>query len=209
VTWLNETTPVSFLLVKVEAIRIGSSPAAPLLTLIVGPTAEGRDVGAAKKEFAARYEERLAFWTKLLDYAKGRNRLHANIRPGRYGWIGKRIGPVIYVYVVREHHAAVELYIDSGNAAQNSAIFSALSVNRQGIESAFGGELDWQPMEGRRASRVRWSYPGVGYRDPDLWDKAFPEIVDAMARLEKATKPSILKLDRGLMGEPDIERVQP
>ena len=37
--WLNEASNADFYLVKVEAVRIGDSPAAPLLTLIVGPTA--------------------------------------------------------------------------------------------------------------------------------------------------------------------------
>ena len=38
VAWLNESTGADFFLVKVEAVRIGTSPAAPLLTLIVGPS---------------------------------------------------------------------------------------------------------------------------------------------------------------------------
>ena len=40
VDWLNESTPpdISFYLVKVEGVRIGSSPAAPLFTVIFRPT---------------------------------------------------------------------------------------------------------------------------------------------------------------------------
>ena len=34
--WLNNGTDTAFYLVKVEAVRIGESPAAPLLTVIVG-----------------------------------------------------------------------------------------------------------------------------------------------------------------------------
>ena len=52
VSWLNESNAASFYLLKVEAVRIGDSEPAPLLTLIVGPSKEGREVGETKKELA-------------------------------------------------------------------------------------------------------------------------------------------------------------
>jgi hypothetical protein len=45
VTWLNEAISANFYMVKVEAVRIGDSPLAPLFTLIVGPSEETKDVG--------------------------------------------------------------------------------------------------------------------------------------------------------------------
>jgi hypothetical protein len=58
ISWLNESTAASFYLLKVEAIRIDDSKPAPLLTLIVGPSEEGRMIGVKKKEIAERYEIR-------------------------------------------------------------------------------------------------------------------------------------------------------
>jgi hypothetical protein len=55
VAWLNESTAASFYLLKLEAIRIGESPPAPLLTLIVGPSEEAREAGRAKQELAGRH----------------------------------------------------------------------------------------------------------------------------------------------------------
>jgi hypothetical protein len=49
ITWLNESSPASFYLLKVEAIKIADSFPAPLLTLVVGPSEEGREVGKKKK----------------------------------------------------------------------------------------------------------------------------------------------------------------
>lgn len=45
ISWLNESSAAGFYLLKVEAVKIGESPAAPLLTLIVGPSEESREVG--------------------------------------------------------------------------------------------------------------------------------------------------------------------
>lgn len=58
ITWLNEAGSASFYMVKVEAARIGSSPAAPLFTLIVGSSDETEDVGKTKREIAERYSIR-------------------------------------------------------------------------------------------------------------------------------------------------------
>ena len=43
-----------FYLVKVEAVRIGESAPAPLLTLIVGPSEEAKSAGQTKKQLAER-----------------------------------------------------------------------------------------------------------------------------------------------------------
>jgi hypothetical protein len=79
-------------MVKVEAVRIGSSPAAPLLTLIAGPSAEAKEVGMARKEFAERYAIRNRWWTDLIELSKTKSRLHAHIIPGDYSWIGVSSG---------------------------------------------------------------------------------------------------------------------
>lgn len=66
ISWLNESAATAFYLLKLEGIRIGDSAPAPLLTLIVGPSEEGREVGEAKKERAERCAIRRRFWTDCL-----------------------------------------------------------------------------------------------------------------------------------------------
>ena len=83
VSWLNESNAASFYLLKIEAIRIGESERAPLLTLIVGPSKEGREVGETKKEIAERYEIRRRFWTGLLDYAQDQDKTAHRTVPKR------------------------------------------------------------------------------------------------------------------------------
>jgi hypothetical protein len=83
IAWLNESAAASFYLLKIEAIRIGDSPPAPLLTLVVGPSEEARAAGSMKKELAERHLLRQRFWTELLERAKARTNLHAGISPGQ------------------------------------------------------------------------------------------------------------------------------
>ena len=50
ISWLNQTNLADFYLVKLEAVRIEESLSAPLLTLIVGPSEESKQVGEKKQE---------------------------------------------------------------------------------------------------------------------------------------------------------------
>ena len=118
ITWLNEATSTPFYLVQVEAIRIGESPPAPLLTRIAGPSVEARAAGNAKKNLSERHNIRYRFWTQLLDAAKAKTALHARISPKTHNWVGTRTGvlDLNWNYAVRQHGTQVELYIDGGSA---------------------------------------------------------------------------------------------
>ncbi len=195
ITWLNESATASFYLLKLEAIRIGDSDPAPLLTLIVGPTEGTKAVGKAKQEFAERYDTRKAFWSGLLAHARDRTRLHTGISPSSYGWIGTGAGRsgLAYNYVVWATDSAAELYIDRGkdSDAENKAIFDSLLARKDEIERAFGGELEWQRLDAKRACRIRKSISAGGWGDASKWPAAYPPMVDAMIRLESALRPHI------------------
>lgn len=83
ITWLNESATAAFYLLKVEAVRIGNSPPAPLLTLIVGPSEESREIGRTKKEMSEWNVLLQRFWRELLGKAKEKTNLHASRLPGQ------------------------------------------------------------------------------------------------------------------------------
>lgn len=197
--WLNEHPGASFYLVKVEAVRIEASPPAPLLTLIVGPSAETREVGVTKREITERHELRQEFWAGLLQRARERTKLHAAISPGKNGYVAASAGKrgVIFSYVVHKHDAQVELYIDRGADAEqeNMKIFQALETRRAEIEAVVGESLEWQQLQGKRACRIAKAVPVGGYRDErDRWPEIQNAMVDAMLRLEQALKPHVARL---------------
>jgi hypothetical protein len=199
ISWLNESNAASFYLLKVEGIRIGGSEPAPLLTLIVGPSEEGREVGEAKKEMAERYDIRYRFWTGLLDYAKTKTKLHAGISPSEYNWISTSAGArgLAYAYTLTKHAAAVVFSIDRGKGAEkeNKAIFDQFLSAKDEIERTFGEALEWKSLEDTRVCRIWKQITAGGWRDdPARWPEVYAAIVDAMIRLEKALRPHIQKL---------------
>ena len=178
---------------------IGDSKPAPLLTLIVGPSEEGREVGKAKKEMAEQESVRYKFWQTLLDRAKERTSLHTGVSPNSWTWLGTGGGRsgLALNYVARKHATQVELYIDRGKdlADENKSVFDQLKDEQQAIEDSYGAQLIWEKMETKRACRISERFESGGYRDPEeAWPKIHDAMIDGMIRLEKALAPHIKKL---------------
>lgn len=198
ISWLNESSSASFYMLKIEAIQIGDSEPAPLLTLIVGPTEEARNIGEIKKEWSERHVLRHRWWTQLLNYAKTKTKLHANRSPSVYHWIGSSAGKkgLVFVYSIRQKESTIELYIDRGKEAgdENIKVFDTLFGYKDEVEKTFGEPIEWLKMEGKRACRITKKLKG-GYRDPeDEWAEIHKRIVDSMIRFHKAINPYIKKL---------------
>lgn len=200
ITWLNESSSANFYLLKVEAIQIGDSLPAPLLTEIVGPSEEGKEVGRAKQEIAERYIIRERFCTQLLDSVKQKTKLHANISATQHNWLGTSAGKqgIGYNYSIRKNEGQVELYIDRGKekGEENKEIFEQLFENKEDIENIFEEALSWERLEGKRACRISKRISVGGYRDEEeKWPQVHEAMVDSMIRLEKSLKPYISKLN--------------
>lgn len=198
ITWLNEASSGAFYLLKLEAIRIGDSPPAPLLTLVVGPSDEARQVGSVKRERNERQTQRHAFWKELLAHAAPKTNLHRHTTPGDGTYVVARIGNgMVFTYRVNQHVTGVELYIDRGQDAdaENEAILRLLVQDKEAIEGAFGEPLEWVSRQGTRARWIQKRYSHGGYKDPERWPEIIEATVDAMVRLEQALRPHIERLD--------------
>jgi hypothetical protein len=197
ITWLNESGLANFYLLKIEAIQIGDSDPAPLLTLITGPSEETREVGDTKKELADRYNLRRHFWETLLKRAKQKTRLHETISPSPYSWIWTGAGKagLGFRYNVTQHESEVSLYIDRQDEQENRAILNQLRSHKAAIEKEFGGQLIWYKQDGVRHCRVAYDIKAGGYRDPEeRWPTIQDSMIDAMVRLEKALRPYLDKI---------------
>lgn len=198
ITRLNESRTAAFYLLKVEAIRIGNSNPAALLTLITGPSEETRVVGDQKAELAERHIERKKFWTALLTLAKTKTKLHSGISPGIYNWVGTSAGiqGLNFNYAVRQHDAQVELYIDQDKDTGdgNQKILEKLQSNKESIEKEFGKPLNWETLDEKRACRISYIVDIGGWQDEEKWPQVHAALVDAMIRLEKALRPHLKNL---------------
>ena len=136
---------------------------------------------------------RYRFFEGLLEHAKTRTSLHANISPSKRSWVGvgSGIAGVAFNYVVRQHDARVELYIDTRDSDKNQRISGALADNKDSIERTFGHSLKWGALKGRQACRISKAYGNRGYLDEDKWEAVYEALVDAMAKFGSALKPHL------------------
>lgn len=200
ISWLNQTYSADFYFVKLEAVQVDTSLPAPLLTLIVGSSEESKQVGDEKKEEQERYTLRRQFWAGLLDRARERTSLHANISPSKEGAIWATVKSGLYLqYIIRQNDSSVSLYIDRGignpsfSGNENYEIFHALEEVKGEIEEAFGEPLEWQPpRENWRACQIVKSLALGGYRnESENWEAIQVAMIDAMIRLNNALEPHI------------------
>lgn len=192
ISWLNEGE-YNFYLLKIEGIRIGNSDPAPLITKIVGPSVESKELGKIKKEDVEKRKLRYEFWLRLLNYSKQKHNLFNAISPSHDAWIGKTstISGVTYVYWLNMNSMRIELRIDRGKDSdqENLKIFNRLKEHKSKIEEKFQDTLHWDESEGNRMCAIRKQLTVGGYRNDDSeWDEIIENAVGAMVRLENATK---------------------
>jgi hypothetical protein len=199
--WLNESTPsnISFNLVKVEAIRIGNSPYAPLFTVMAGPDAIAKEIGEKKKEWADRHYKCQDFWKGLLARSKVKTRLFSNISPGGKSFLSASAGKsgFGYNYYIGTQGAAVDFYIDFGPTAgsqKNKDTFDIFYTQKDEIEAEIGVPLDWLRNESKQSSRIVRRFEGVGLNNPDSWPTLQEDMIEMMIRFDKVLRPRMEKL---------------
>ncbi len=200
IDWLNESTAadIAFYLVKVEAIRIGESPIAPLFTVFAKPDVQTKEIGDKKKEWAERHYQRMEFWKGLLEKSNQKTKIFSNISPGRYHWIGAGAGKsgLSFNFVIWKDMGASELYIDydRDTGEINKQIFDALYAQKDEIEKETG-KLEWDRLDAKRASRIRKIFKDGGLTEPDKWPELQDKMIGTMIALHKTIKPRLAKIE--------------
>jgi hypothetical protein len=198
IAWLNDSSSADFYLIKVESVRIGKSPAAALLTVIVGPS-DDSSVQNQKKELAERYGIRRNWWTRIVTHPEAK--LHAHIKPGTHHWLGTSSGlrGLGFNYLVLRDSCGVELYIDRGKNKEdeNLEIFDQILSHKDEVEAQVNFSITWERLDEKRACRIRITLEG-GYRtDESLWAGIHDSMVNAMKQLHTALHPIVKTIDIG------------
>lgn len=151
---------------------------------------------AVRQGEAERHPLRLAFWKSLIPAAARRTPRFADLTPGRDSWISATAGVpgFKFTYVVWQDSAASECFIYRGPDSEsfNKAAFDALWARRQEIETVFGEPLQWERLDGKVGSRIRYDGITGGIKSPkEGWPQIQEAMIDSMARLEKALVPHL------------------
>ena len=201
INWLNEgENNCDFYLLKIEGIKIGDSNPAPLITKIVGPSIETKQIGKIKQEDSERHRLRLKFWTNFLEISKAKHKLFRGISPSKDTWIGTSAGlpkGISYSYWLTKNGVRLQVTIDAGKDSEeyNLLVFKKIKQHQAEIENKAGFRLNWDEAEGNRMCAIRKQLENGGYRnDESEWDDISEKAIEKMIALENATKEIFKKL---------------
>ena len=190
--WLNERTDekTRFFAVEISAARIGESAYAPLFEVVVKPNDWQKIVraSAGSNEQSQTREMYREFWSLFLQLLHAEYPGWTNTRvPQPQNWMVLPLGvsDVKLCVVGTREYLRVEIYFSGRSSEENDANFQAVLAHKTAIEGAFGDELLWDELEGRKACRVSYArHDGVG---PDSnWDEQTRWLVNAAGRLKGA-----------------------
>ena len=172
--WLNQHSDdnTEFFGVQIEAWKIDNSRVAPHFSLIVTPNEWQRETKRkiSGREPSDRAKQYHAFFSKLIDALRKIGFTKAKkAQPRHYVSFSSGHGSE-FNYVVSfatGKNVRVELYIDAGPGKKdwNKNKFSEIHQRKNAIEAEIGESLNWERLEGRRASRIAM------YRDGSIEDQ--------------------------------------
>ena len=193
INYLNEVVPqdTRFYLVQIQAFSIGESEAAPLFSIMAGPSPEAAAGGSIKKEFAGREKKRFEFFQRLIEKSNTLNSIFGNVSPTGYqNWLSAGGGKsgLAWNYVIKLSDSRVELFLCSPDAALNKKRFEILMAKSEEIENNFGESLDWDYKEGRKQHYIRSHCKIGGLQQEEMWLEIHDDLADRLHRLEMSLR---------------------
>ena len=196
IEWLNEHTDdsVSFFLIEIHAMKIGDSDPAPQFKVIERPNDFNKEAKKATKDDSEResYARRIEFWTRLNEILEQRkypfNRRKATTSASYDFAIGTSVCHLCMTLVNKDGFIRVLMWIPDSKEQ-----FDLFHEHKDEIEGTIGHELDWDRMEGKKASWISLHIQGLDFNNRDNYDELINECLDWLIKMRKAFKPYFLK----------------
>ena len=187
VTWLDtKERDCDFYLIKAEAIKIDDSSPALLLTKIVGPNPQKKEI----QKYDSEYGERRARFKKVL-LTEAQKHTEHEVELAQFTAVYFYPGDdedVWYEYAVHKRGIMVALKCPE-------AMYDALHNEKENVEEAFGEDLKWKKYASRSTCVIRkWLDGGGAKSDEEYWAQLISDAVETMKKLEAATAPIINNL---------------
>ncbi|MFG1243640.1 DUF4268 domain-containing protein [Xanthobacter sp. V7C-4] len=203
IDWLNANTDddYAFFAVEVEVLRIGSSEPAPWFNVVAKPniwsrTVRVRSAEGEAGELATRHQQRMAYWAAFSEYLQANNsefRIRRACKDHWFEFPTGRSGSVISatISVERYKRIGVELY---SHGDVTKSIFDRLFAQRSEIEAEIGTPLDWQRLDGKKATRIALFKTGEDPANPEEWPRQQAWMMAQMVRFKRTFAPRLVAM---------------
>lgn len=156
---------------------------------------------SSQEELKSRHVIRLEFWTKLLPVLSRKVSRFQNLNPTKSNWLGAGSGVRGFGYniSVTKDYGRCEMYIDRGEYDENKKIYDYLFSKKEDIEQTFGKPLEWERLDEKRASRIKYENTDFNVFEREHWDEMIEYLSDGMHRMEKAFQGHINDIQRTML----------
>lgn len=194
IEWLNNNTnkDLNFFLIELHAYKIGDSLAAPKFEIVEKPNGfikNSKNIGGSG-DMNKSESERFEFWTQFNGVIAQKGKPFNIRKPTTDHWYNVAMGTneaqISINLVNKESSIVVELYI-----SDNKKMFDELYAKKDYIEQELGLTLDWQRLDDKKASRIKYSIPGLNFNDHSNYSDLMNTVIDKVVLFKKVFKKYI------------------
>ena len=194
IEWLNNNTnkDLGFFLIELHAYKIGDSLAAPKFEIVEKPNdfIKNSKNNTGSGEMNKSQSERLEFWNKFNEVIIERGKPF-NVRKATTDhWYDVALGTseahISISLVNKESCITVEVYV-----SDNKKFFDELYAKKDNIEQELGFNLDWQRLDDKKASRIKYSIPGLNFDNHSNYADLMNTVIDKVILFKKVFKKYI------------------
>lgn len=194
IEWLNNHTDddTAFFLIEIHAYTIGDSKPAPMFKIIEQPNDFVKSVKtyANKGELNESQTRRLEFWTAFNELLVSKGKPFNVRKASTDHWYNVAVGSsqcyISIDLVNKEHKIRVGLWIPD-----NKELFDSLFEHKTEIETALGYTLDWDRLDGKKASVICNCISGLNFSNKDNYPELMNKTIDMAVEFKKAFAPYI------------------
>ena len=188
IEWLNKhtTSDVDFFLIEVHAYTIGDSVPAPMFKIIEQPNDFAKSVKALSKngELNDSQTNRLEFWTQFNEVLESKGKPFNKRKATTDHWysvaVGSSLCHVSIDLVNKEHFVRVGLWIDD-----SKELFDKFLASKDEIEQEIGMDLDWDRLDGKKASVICMHIPGLDFNNQSNYPELMNEIIEVSKKFKE------------------------
>ena len=160
---------------------------------VISLAKKSREEVGAQDELKSRHLLRRKFWSQYIKEISKVTSLYANVSPGKDHWIsaGSGISGVIFSSVATGDYIRIELCISGRTQEENKQIYDFLYQRKSQIESDFGQPMEWERMDDKRMSRVKFEFQNVDVFNEGNWDNMISMMTKVVPDFERSMKKVI------------------
>lgn len=191
IEWLNNNTvsDIGFFLIEIHAYKIGESLPAAKFELVEKPNDFIKSTKGTNSngELNKSQAERLEFWEAFNQVVIEKGKPFSLRKVSTDHWYNVALGvsdaSISITLVNKANIIGIEVYI-----ADNKELFDSLYEKRELIETQTEMMFEWERLDGKKASRIKHSVPGLNFDDHSNYHQLMEEVVDKVVRMRTVFK---------------------